>query len=366
MRILMVCPLLSSSSFITTYPMAYSLRKQHDVTIIGPTFGKPMFIKDSQLHVKPIEPRFRSPMQLGYLSLVGPIRNYLEQHTDEYDIVHAFKPVLHTGYAAALAKQKTKKPLVLSIDDYDAAASSNPIKRWALRKAELAVREADAITVSSKRLQELYGGTVIRQVACEPAFTERKPNPSRILKKYNLENKTVIFHGGSFYPHKGIDVLIQAVQELRKRGHSDAVLLLAGGPIEPYRALAGKETIFAGPVPMEEMPDYVAACDIYAIPTKDTPYARAEIPAKIFEAMMLGKSVVASRLSDIPELLANGRAGLLAKPDSVADLEDNMERLLTDARLRTVLGKRAKERYEKEYSYAVIEKQLRAVYKRLV
>lgn len=358
----MICPLLSSSSFITTYPMVKALERDHEVTILGPTFGKPLYIKDDSLRIVTIEPIVRHPMQAGYLSLLPKVKAYLKKHANEYDVVHAFKPVFHTGYAAAKAKEETRKPLVLSIDDYDQIASKNWMKRSLLSIAARSVKQADAITVSSSQLQQVYGGTVIRQVACEPAFKRRQPERKRIRKKYNIEDKIVIFHGGTFYPHKGIDILIRAVQKLKERGHNVA-LLLAGEPIGPYRSLARDETIFCGMVPMEEMPDYVAACDIYAIPTRDTPYARAEIPAKIFEPMMLGKAIVASSISDIPELLDHGNAGVLSRPDSVHDLTIKLEELITDRDLRVAVGRNAKKRYDKNYSYDVIARQLKVVYK---
>ncbi|MBU0530838.1 MAG: hypothetical protein KKC05_04145 [Nanoarchaeota archaeon] len=69
MKILMLCPLISSSSFITTYPFAKILSKRHEVELMGPLLGKKPYIEDSELNFSFVDPSIKKPIQLAFMSL---------------------------------------------------------------------------------------------------------------------------------------------------------------------------------------------------------------------------------------------------------------------------------------------------------
>lgn len=365
MKVLLLCPMISSSSFITTYPYAKILSKEHDVTIVGPLFGKEPYIKDDSLKFEFVEPSFSKPLQLGMLNLLS--KNVERLMKGDYDVVHAFKLLPHTAPAASAAKKKLGKKFVLTIDDYDVAGGGwNPIKKYFLKKAEKSYKDADAIFVSSTFLQSRYGGEIIYQVPNEEIFLNSTDDGKSVREKLGLQDKIIILYAGTLYEHKGAGDLIRAVQKINR---PDVRLVIAGGTIlgkeiEDYKKIAGDETIFLGKVPLSEIPGLVAACDIYAIPTRDTVYTRAEIPAKIFEPMMLGKAIVASRLSDIPLILENGKAGVLSEPNNVDDLANKITSVIDDEKTRRKVGKVAKERYVKNYSYKKIEEKIKETYER--
>lgn len=364
MRILMLCPLLSSSAFITTYPLAKILSKEHEVKIVGPLFGKEPFIKDKGLDIEVLEPTIKQ-YQLGLLSLYR--KNLRRLMIGDYDVAHAFKLLPHTAPAAAAVKTKLGKKFVLSIDDWDAGASDNPVKRFFLKRAERAAEAADETIVSTTGLQKIYGGHVIYQVANEPLFIHKRRGHmiQSIRKRYGLEDKIVVLHAGTIYPHKGLDILIEVIRQLNTKEDLFRLVLLGSGRESDIKRFMGKETIFLGQVPMEKVPDFVAACDIYAIPTKDTPYARVQLSAKIFEAMMQERAIVASDISDNRKILDGGRCGLLVKPGDVSALKSALLKLAEDKALRGRLGKAARARYLKEYSYANVERKIKRIYKRL-
>jgi len=352
MRILMLCPMISSSSFITTYPYAKILSKKHDVKIVGPLFGKEQFIKDDDLEFEFIEPKFMKPVQLGMVSLFS--KNVSRLSKKDYDVVHAFKLLPHTAPAAAVAKKKMGKKFVLTIDDYDVAGGGlNPIKKFFLKKSEKSYKDADAIFTSSTFLQSKYGGEIIYQVANEKIFLENKNDGTEFRRKFGLENKIIILYAGTLYEQKGVDILIKAVRKLNR---PDLKLVIAGGTIndkevDNYKKIAGDETIFLGKIPMSQTPELVAACDIYVVPTKDTLYTRAEIPAKIFEPMMLEKAIIASDISDVPKFLDNGNCGLLVPPNNIEMLASALDKLINDKSLREHFGRKAKQRYLEKFSW---------------
>jgi glycosyltransferase involved in cell wall biosynthesis len=362
MKILIVAPSLSGSAYLIPYLYAKILGRKHDVKIIGPTFGKPIFVEDKSVKVEKVEPQIKSPVQVGMMNLV-PV-NLVKILKEDFDVLHCFKLLPHTAPVCAMAKKILNKPLVLTIDDYDKASPRNPLKRKILEVSEKFHKVADKKIVMSENLRRIYGGELIYQPIDIDKDKPSLKKANKLRKKLGLQGKIVITHIGTLYPTKGIDLLINAVKRINR---SDVKLMLFefGKETEKYKRMTGDETLWVKKRTGEKSLDYTLMADIYVIPTRDTPYTRAQTPAKIFEAMSMGRAIVASKISDMPKMLENGRAGLLAKPDDVESLSKEILRLVNDKKLRLRLGKRAKQAYIRKYHYKIQEKKLLELYERL-
>jgi len=355
--------MVSTSSFVTVYPYAKVLSEEHDVTVVGPLFGrKAPYVQDNKIKYEFIEPSVLRPVQVGMLSLFP--KNLVRLMRADYDVVHAFQLLPWTAPAASLSKMVTRKKYILSIDEYLVGSQVNAVKKMFYRISELAVRNADFVTVCSKFEQDRYGGMVTYQTPNEELFMRKKYTGEGIRKKYKLDGKIVVLYAGTFHKHKGVDLLIEAVKRLR---NPRVKLLLVGGTlmnreVEEYRKLAGEETIFVGEVPQTEIPEFVAACDIYAITTRGTPQGRAGTPAKVFEGMLMGKAIISTELADIPKILEHGKAGMLVNPDSVESLTRGLEKLVADGSLRRRLGNRARKLYFDKYNFEKKAEQILEMY----
>jgi glycosyltransferase involved in cell wall biosynthesis len=363
MRIIMLCPIVSTSSFVTVYPYAKVLSREHDVTVIGPLFGrKKPYVQDDSINYEFIEPSILKPVQFGMLSLFP--KNLFRLLKSDYDIVHAFQLLPWTAPAASLSKKLTGKRYILSIDEYLVGSQVNPLKKLFYKMSEIAVRNADLVTVCSRLEQNIYGGIVTYQTPNEELFMKRKYTGEGVRKKYGLEGKIVILYAGTFHKHKGLDILINAVKKLKD---PRVKLLLVGGTllnreVEEYKKIAGEETIFVGEVPQTEIPEFVAACDIYAIPTRGTLQGKMGTPSKVFEGMLMGKAVISTSLADIPLILEHGKAGVLVKPDSVDSLANGLSKLVADGRFRQRIGRRARKLYFDKYSFEKKAEQILEMY----
>ena len=123
--------------------------------------------------------------------------------------------------------------------------------------------------------------------------------------------------------------------------------------------IAGDIFIHLGPKPHNDMPKYLAVADLVCLPQLDTPYARAQIPAKVFEAMAMEKAIIATSVSDLPEILSG--CGLIVPPGDVDSLSKAIERLAMDVEFRETLGKAARARCIKHYSWDAMENSLNEV-----
>jgi glycosyltransferase involved in cell wall biosynthesis len=150
---------------------------------------------------------------------------------------------------------------------------------------------------------------------------------------------------------KGIGDLIRAmaVPVLRR---TDPLLLCVGGPMGPvgrYTALADSIGVpstalrFVDRVPTAEMPTWLAALDVAAMPYPDAEhYATAMSPLKLFEYMAAGLPIVATDLPSLREVLEDGENALLAPPGDPEALAGRLARLLEDEGAASALGERAR------------------------
>ena len=95
-----------------------------------------------------------------------------------------------------------------------------------------------------------------------------------------------------------------------------------------------------GSVPQEEVPKYIRAMDVSV-----APYPKLErfyfSPIKIIESMATGRTVVASRIGQIPELIRDGETGVLVPPGEPKALAKAIQQLATDSEKAKALGKHA-------------------------
>jgi starch synthase len=83
------------------------------------------------------------------------------------------------------------------------------------------------------------------------------------------------------------------------------------------------------------------------------------------EAMACGTAVVGSRVGGIPEVVADGRTGLLAPPGDPVALAHALNTLVTDPDRAAALGRAGRERAVAEFSWAQIAAQTAQLYQAL-
>jgi glycosyltransferase involved in cell wall biosynthesis len=157
---------------------------------------------------------------------------------------------------------------------------------------------------------------------------------------------------GSLEKYKGFDYLLRTVHELGIRGIDYEVELVGDGQESDHlKALAKKLQIsdkvkFRGWLHHKEVQRAIRQATILVHPS---PELNDGAPNVIKEAMALGTPVVASSVAAIPEMLENGRNGLLVPPKDVKALANSVETLLANARLRRKYADAAREYAEKNF-----------------
>ena len=147
-----------------------------------------------------------------------------------------------------------------------------------------------------------------------------------------LKPRSYLLFVGTVEPRKGIDVLLTAHAALRRQGHPDLRLVIAGPPgWGETPMLDGPGVVAPGRIDEVTLDALYRGAAALAVPSRSEGFG---LPA--LEAMARGCPVVASDAGALPEVVGDG--GLLVKPGDADDLAGALHRMLTDDSLATSLG----------------------------
>jgi glycosyltransferase involved in cell wall biosynthesis len=104
-----------------------------------------------------------------------------------------------------------------------------------------------------------------------------------------------------------------------------------------------------GRVPIAQVPAYLSAAAVVVVPQRESSDTRGQVPAKLFDAMALGRPIVSTRVSMIPEILEG--CGVLVPPGDVGGLLTAIGHLLDHPDEAQALGAAARRRAVERYSF---------------
>lgn len=177
------------------------------------------------------------------------------------------------------------------------------------------------------------------------------------------QDAVVVGFTGHLTPRKGLDTLIRAAAALVPA--RPKLLFVAIGRVPfgsridcgaRYEALARELGIaerfrFAGF--REDVRPAVADFDVLALPSFQEPFGRS-----VIEAMALGVPVVASRVGGLPEILTDGRDGLLVPAGDVGALAQAIGSLVDDPQRRQALAQAALARVRESFDVEVLSRRI--------
>src|SRR5690606_27319039 len=111
---------------------------------------------------------------------------------------------------------------------------------------------------------------------------------------------------------------------------------------------------------VREVGNYLASFDVFILPSN-----REGIGAVLLDAMSFGLPVVASRVAGLPEIVRDGRNGLLVAPRNPGELREAILRLHADPSLRARLGEEGR-RFAAGFTPAGMARQYVALYRRIL
>ena len=146
---------------------------------------------------------------------------------------------------------------------------------------------------------------------------------------------------GGITRYKGVFDLADAV----KRAETAPTVVVAGdGPArDQFEQALGEQGLFLGSVDYEQMPAVYAAIDALVLPSHTE-----GLPRVLLEAGAAGKPVIATTVGGVPEVVRDGRTGLLCAPRNQSQLAATIDELFSD-RNPVAIGHQARELIVDEY-----------------
>ena len=200
--------------------------------------------------------------------------------------------------------------------------------------------------VPPERTRVIYNGVDFVRLDAKPGTDLR---PSLGIKA----GTAVIGTAGSLVHRKGQDVLLHAIARLsegsRARFPMPHLIVAGDGPERDVLQRLADELGLSSRVHfighIRDMAAFYASIDVFALASRADAFGLV-----LAEAGYMGKSVVATRVGGIPEVVLDGETGFLVMPEDVEELAATLGRLTMNPALRTQLGQAAHIRAETRFS----------------
>ena len=145
-------------------------------------------------------------------------------------------------------------------------------------------------------------------------------------------------------PIKNHPSLIRAFNTIHKTFRNTRLLIIGGGAEEDkLRLLAQEGILLLGN--RSDIPALLRCMDVFVLPSFNEGVSNT-----ILEAMASGLPVIASDRGGNPELVEDGKNGMLIDPDRISEIERCMSRYVRDPDLRQRHGRAGRIKTEKSFS----------------
>jgi glycosyltransferase involved in cell wall biosynthesis len=283
-------------------------------------------------------------------------RLWLLLRTSRPEIVHGFLPL--TNIFTAVAGKLAVIPFVItSRRALNKHQDRNPGWRYVDKLSTylsdivtanaIAVRDDTIYRENSNpdKFRVIYNGIEAKSIA------DALPHREKVRKALGLEaNQMVIIIVANLIPYKGYTELLAAFSQLRTNNNEIRLLIVGqdrgiGDSLRNQASRLGIDGAVQWLGLRSDIPELLAASDIYVCASYEEGFSNS-----LLEAMAAGKPVVATRVGGNPEMLEEGKLGVLVEKNNASDLAKGIEKLLVDTDKRLHFGGLAAKVVAEKYS----------------
>ena len=298
--------------------------------------------------------------------MVASFKSMLDR--SRFDIVHGQSEGSYLVYEALAAARQRGIATVLT--RHSMIRNKPPVVRSLLISlTKLLARRADGLIAVSRSCAEESAGFPgpVRVIPNGVDTTEFRPMPAerhRLRAELGFGDSDIVLgYVGRLHTTKGIPLLLDVFEQLRREDARLKLLLAGPGPLrgaveERARASCGAITLLE-PQPFDRVAPVLNALDVFAFSSKGEGFG-----ISLLEAMACGLPSVAFGRWGVKELVIDEETGLLA--GGPAEFSEKLRRLTSDSTLRERLGQAALASVEEKFSWPRIAAETVAFYRELV
>ncbi len=281
----------------------------------------------------------------GYKFIPGYGSNWLDIawrwnqiRTGDFDVIYAFEYHPNVAWPINFGIEKNQVFLSDWCDWYSGAANifrgNKLAHKWDKSREEKIRLKADRVSVISSTLEKRALDVGVKKdnvyLIREGVDTNfMKPyDQLKARKKLNIPDDVKVI--GTLTDGHSFPFLVNAFKFVKDNLPS-ARLLFVGAPSENQKKLiadSGLDDFFfaTGRCTDEELPVFLSAADVFALPMENTIANDARFPHKIGDYLACGRPVVTTNVGDYPNLLSQNNAAVVA--DNLLDFPNELLKLL--------------------------------------
>jgi glycosyltransferase involved in cell wall biosynthesis len=178
-------------------------------------------------------------------------------------------------------------------------------------------------------------------------------------------NRFLIGAAGRLSAEKGFDLLIRAVDSLRRQG-IDASLIIVGegdqrSALQALIVQLGQQEHIRLLGYRSDLRDLLQAMDVFVLSS-----VREGLPNVLLEAMALETPVLATRINGIPGLIQDRENGILVNSGDVEAITLGIKELAADPKRRALLGSKGRETVQTRFSFKERMRKIRNLYDSII
>jgi len=268
--------------------------------------------------------------------------------------------LVHADVYGALAARLLRVPLVSTRhnDDRYLLGPFRYVDRAFARPARRLIAISDAV----RRFLEQAGHqpaklTTIRYGLDELPSAPSEPTPGEAGIPADVPLALAV---GRLIAQKDHATLLRAFALVRSTVPDAHLAILGGGPLEAETRALVAELDLEGAVTLPgrtDIRDWLERADVFVHTSRWEGFGIV-----LLEAMLAGLPVVATRVSAVPEVVADGETGVLVEAGDVDGLAAALQELLSDRERARALGEAGRRRAREEFSVARMAERTQAVY----
>ena len=333
--------------------------KERGIECVVLYFIKPSFLVD-RLHAAGIQTLRVDKRRRVDPEFVWKLRQAIRQWAPDVLHCYSFTAELWGAIATRLLPASERPTLITSVRGTYEWYSANQwrMKHWASQRsqgiisnsregAEYAARQ---MGLPMSRFSIVHNGVEVPEPPADAVAALRKEYTATAPDgQADAPFETLLLFVGRLVEHKNLPRLLDAFAQVAAERPHARLLLVGGGPLHDTLAARIRDLkLDDRALLLGERSDVAAlmkAADLLVAPS-----LREGMSNVILEAMALGLPVLATRVGGTPEVIEDGRHGVLVDPTDTQALADSMLQLIDDPVRRQAIGQAGRQKVLEQYS----------------